>query len=250
VTHQPRVELVARLARDLERFTAPRIQLLIMMIVAGGAAFLASALLLWSPAQTFELMAPRYAAAALCGYLAFILLIRVWIALHRPPGDGPGLDALDVLDAIGPNSSVPSVEPPALFGGGRSGGGGYSTRWSASGSGDSGPSFGLGLDLEDGIWLIVAAACAAAGVVAIGYVVYMAPILLAEVALDAAIISVLYRRLRRDEQGHWLFTVVRHTWIPALVLVLFAFAAGYALQQVAPDARSIGAVLQSFSAAR
>ena len=105
------------------------------------------------------------------------------------------------------------------------------------------------LDLDDGLWLARRAACAVAGLVAIGYVIYMAPVLLAEVALDAAIISVLYRRLRRDEQGHWLTTVFRHTWVPAVVLVVFAFVAGFALQQAAPDARSIGAVLQSFSAA-
>jgi hypothetical protein len=75
----------------------------------------------------------------------------------------------------------------------------------------------------------------------------MAPVLLAEVALDAAIISVLYRRLRHDEQGYWLTTVISNTWIPALVLVVFAFGAGFALQQVARDARSIGAVVQSLS---
>ena len=77
------------------------------MIVAGGAGFLASVLLLWSPAQMFELMAPRYGVAAFCGYLAFIVLIRVWIALQRS-GDGfdlelVDLDPLDLLDAVGPD---------------------------------------------------------------------------------------------------------------------------------------------------
>jgi hypothetical protein len=75
----------------------------------------------------------------------------------------------------------------------------------------------------------------------------MAPVLLAEVALDAAIISVLYRRLRRDEQGYWLTTVLRRTWVPAAVLVVFAFLTGFALQQAAPQARSIGGVIQSIA---
>jgi hypothetical protein len=65
------------------------------------------------------------------------------------------------------------------------------------------------------------------------------------VALDAAIISVLCRRLRRDEQGYWLTTVLRRTWMPAAILVVFAFLTGFALQQAAPQARSIGAVVQA-----
>jgi hypothetical protein len=146
--------LVARMAQDLGRDGAPRLQLLTIMLLAGGVAFLASVLLLWSPADVFEQMA---------------------------------------------------------------------------------------------VWLIMAGACAAAGVIAIGYVIYLAPILLAEVALDAAIVSVLYRRLRRDEQGYWLTTVLKRTWVPALVLVVFTFLTGFALQMAAPDARSIGGVIRSVS---
>ena len=241
--------MAARLARHLENFSAPRLQLLLIMIAAAGVAFLASVALLWSPAEIFELMAPRYAVAALCGYLGFILLIRVWIALHRPATDGVDLDVGDVLDAIVPCSSVPSFDDsPSVFSGGRSGAGASHPRLDMETSdGRSSGSWSSGFDLDDGVWLLVAAAAAVAGLAAIGYVIYMAPMLLAEVALDAAIISVLYRRLRRDEQGYWLTTVLRHTWAPAVVLVVFAFVAGFALQQAAPDARSIGAVVQSFA---
>jgi hypothetical protein len=243
--------LAARLARDLEHFSAPRLQLLLMLMAAAGAAFLVSVALLWSPAQLFELMAPRYAIAALSGYLAFILLIRVWIALHRPATDGVDLDLVDALDTVVPRSSGTSFDhSPPLFSGGRSGGAGSSRQWAGSSrsGGDAGRSWSFGVDLDDGIWLVVAAAAALAGLAAIGYVIYLAPVLLAEVALDAAIISVLYRRLRRDERAHWLTTVLRHTWAPALVVVVFAFVVGFALQQAAPDARSIGSVIQSFSA--
>jgi hypothetical protein len=248
-----RAELAARLAQHLEHFSTPRLQLLLIMIAAAGAAFLVSVALLWSPAELFELMAPRYAVAALCGYLAFILLIRVWIALHRPgPGD-VDLDLLDVLELTGPRPWASSVNDSIpLFSGGRSGGAGSSRQWLGTGNsgGDSSERWSFGFDLDDGIWLLVAAASAVAGLAAIGYVIYMAPVLLAEVALDAAIISVLYRRLRRDEQAYWLTTVLRHTWAPAVVLVVFAFAVGFALQQAAPEARSIGAVVQSLSATR
>jgi hypothetical protein len=247
-----RHELIARVAHDLGRAAAPRLQLLTILLLAGGAAFLASVLLLWSPVEAFEQMALRYGAAALCGYLAFIALIRVWISLHRPAvRDSSGAD-LDVLDVVNPVDLVSGTrtveEPSSVFAGGRGGGGGASGQWSAIGSqraSGSGGSWGADLDFDGAFWLIIAAACAVAGLIAIGYVIYMAPVLLAEVALDAAIISVLYRRLRRHEQSYWLTTVLRRTWAPALIVVGFAFLTGFALQQAAPQARSIGGVLQS-----
>ena len=116
-----------------------------------------------------------------------------------------------------------------------------------SGGASSG-SWGIDFDLDaEGVfWVIVAVVSIFSGFVAVGYVVYMAPVLLAEVALDAAVVSALYRRLRRDQAGHWLTTVLHRTWVPALVLIVCAAAAGFALQQIAPEAQSIGAVLRSF----
>jgi hypothetical protein len=252
--------LIQRLAGELSRDRAPQLQLFLIMVGAGGAAFLASVVLLWSPADVFEQMAPRYAVAAVCGYAAFLALIRAWIALHRPPrehvfGDGPGLDVnpLDVLDVV--TDLTPSGgSAPRIFGGGRTGGAGASHEWSsaaAHASGRAGRGWNLDIDLDDGgVWIVVAGACAAFGFAAVAYVIYTAPALLAEVALDAAIISALYRRLRSDQRGYWLSTVLRRTWAPALLLLLFAFAAGFALQQAAPQARSIGAVIQSVSTTR
>lgn len=253
--------LIHRLAGELSRDRAPQLQLFLIMAGAGGVAFLASVLLLWSPAEVFEQMAPRYAVAALCGYAAFLALIRAWIALHRPPqehvsGDGPDFDLnpLDVLDAVTPDLPSSGGTAPRMFSGGRTGGAGASQEWSsapAHSSGHAGRGWNLDIDLDEGVvWIVVAGACAAFGFVAIAYVIYTAPVLLAEVALDAAIVSALYRRLRSDQRGHWLSTVLRRTWAPALILLVFAFAAGFALQQAAPEARSIGAVIQSVSTAR
>jgi hypothetical protein len=197
-------------------------------------------------------MALRYGVAALCGYLAFIGLIRVWISLHRPAANDSHDTDLNVLDLVDAgdllHSGSPVDEPPPMFAGGRGGGGGASAQWSAAGghrTSGSGGSWGIDLDFDGAVWLIIAGACAAAGLIAVGYVIYMAPVLLAEVALDAAIVSVLYRRLRRDEQGYWLTTVLKRTWAPALVLVAFTFLAGFALQMAAPEARSIGGVIRS-----
>jgi hypothetical protein len=243
--------LVARLAQQLAEDSAPRIHLCIIMMASGGAAFLSSVLMLWSGSEAFQSMTLRYPAAALCGYLAFIALIRLWISVHRP-SEGFDIDPTsDIADAV-VRASVPrstdvpdvpqsleleSTRPRAEASVGRA------VRDSVLDAGSA----GWDLDVGDFIWLVVAAACAIGGLLAIGYVIYIAPVLLAEVALDAAIISALYRRLRADEAGYWLTSVVTRTWVPALVLVVFAIGVGFALEMIAPDARSIGGVIRTIS---
>jgi hypothetical protein len=250
-SRESRTDLVTRLSQQLADGSTPRIHLLVIMAVAGGAAFLSSTMMLWSDRDAFQSMMLRYPAAALCGYVAFIGLIRFWISLHRSD-EGAFYDVTpDVVEAA-VRSSVPSVprlpdEPLSLEL--------ESTRPRTEPSTvrtvrdsvlDAG-SVGWDFDLGDFGWLVVAACAAVGGLIAIGYVVYIAPVLLAEVALDAAIISALYRKLRADETGYWLTTVLTRTWVPALVLVVFSLALGYALEQVAPDARSIGGVIRSFA---
>jgi hypothetical protein len=118
----------------------------------------------------------------------------------------------------------------------------------ARGSGGSGGSLFAGAFDDDAVWIVLALAIAAAGLVAVLYVVYAAPLLLAEVALDAAVMSGIYRRLRRDDAQHWTTGVFRHTWIPALVIVACAAGVGFCAQQIAPEARSIGGVIRAIAA--
>jgi hypothetical protein len=77
--------------------------------------------------------------------------------------------------------------------------------------------------------------------------VYAAPILLAEIAVDAAVVSVLYRRMRREDMSHWAVTAVRRTGLPVFALLVFAAIGGWALQVAAPDARSIGGVFRALA---
>lgn len=248
--YESRSLLVARLAQQLSHDAAPRLHLSIILVLAGGAAFLCSVLLLWSGTAWFDNMSIRYATAALFGYLAFLLLIRLWIRLHQPASnDDSGLNPLDIADGELLLPRPAGGGGGGVFGGGRSGGGGSSASWGSADTASAGTrlSGGGGWDLDldpgDAIWLVVLVGCVVGGGLAIVYVIYMAPVLLAEIALDAAILSALYRRLRRDEAGHWLGTVVARTWIPALVVVLFMAVAGFAMTKIAPEAKSIGGVI-------
>jgi hypothetical protein len=75
-------------------------------------------------------------------------------------------------------------------------------------------------------------------------------VLLAEVALDAALVTTAYRRLRRTDARNWIGSVLRRTWAPALVLIVMLAIVGSLLHRVVPEARSIGGVVRALSEER
>ncbi|BCS33109.1 hypothetical protein TBR22_A23350 [Luteitalea sp. TBR-22] len=251
----PRGEREA-LISDLEATTVsrrfPRLQLSLIVVGAGLGGFLTSVGLLHAGVDVMWL---RYAVAVASGYLAFLALLQVWIALHRWERAGDGADGVIHDGADGDTWS-------SSFAGGRSGGGGGGARWgdgdargvvapshARASTGGTGSDWfgGLSVDADDAAWLVVAGALVCAGAIAVGYVIWIAPALLAEVMLDAALVTTMYRRLRPHDVQHWSVGVMRRTWLPALVVALCLSGAGYALQRVAPDARSIGGVLAHLS---
>jgi hypothetical protein len=89
---------------------------------------------------------------------------------------------------------------------------------------------------------------AAGALVAILYVVYIAPALLAEILVDGILVTGLYRKLKGIEQRYWLRAAVRRTLLPALIAAALFSLTGYALQRAAPKAKSIGEVWKHFMA--
>ncbi|HEU4561766.1 MAG TPA: hypothetical protein VFS20_28335, partial [Longimicrobium sp.] len=119
----------------------------------------------------------------------------------------------------------------------------------AASSRGSGSGFKLGLpslDLDDDsgvlIALILLVVAAVALVMAAGYIVIIAPALLAELVVDGIVVAGLYRRVREIDDARWLRTAVRKTWIPALVVALLLGGVGYGVQRALPEARSVGDV--------
>lgn len=224
----PRHRLVDEMRARLIATGFPRVVILLILVVAGLTAFGFSALTLNAGLDD---MAVRYFVATLAGYAVFLLLIRVWIALRRREAD-----VTDLPDI----TSLPS--DVASFGGGQSGGAGATGSWDApSNHGD------LDLDVPDAgeAWpVVLAAVVLLGGVLAVLYVVYLAPVLLAEVALDAALVTGIYRQLRKKDAGHWLGAAVRHTWLPATIAAVCIAFAGLVLQWAQPTARSIGDVFR------
>ena len=235
-TNMERSKLVERLRGNLEGYGWPRVQLFLIVSLAGLAAFIVSYALL---AAGLTAMAVRYGAAATAGYLAFLALIAVWLAWKRhQPGD---FDPIDLIDVPGPRGGGSGIDS---FAGGRSGGGGASAAWGEP-SASSGSDSGSWIDADDLGWVLVAIAVVLAGLLAVFYVVWIAPALLAEVLVDAAIVSAVSHRVTQLERRDWTATVLRRTWLPALILIVTVTAAGYALQRAAPDARSIGPAVET-----
>lgn len=221
----------------------PRFQMTLILSLTGFVGFLTSFLLLHSGVSQMWL---RYPLAILSAYIAFLLLLRLWLALHRSRGN---YDLGVNFDLPIDGGSSGTVSPSADFsfgGGGDFGGGGAGGSWGDGVSSSSSPSSSGGgsfdLDLQE-LWLLVLAVAALfSGIVASLYVVYIAPVLLAEILVDGLLLRGLYNRVEHIERKHWLQTAIRKTLLPALLCVVFFGVAGGALQALAPEAKSIGEV--------
>jgi hypothetical protein len=103
---------------------------------------------------------------------------------------------------------------------------------------------GLDVDLDDALWLVVVAAVVVLVLSVAAYVVYTAPVLFAELLLDAGLAAGLVGRLSAGEPRAWLRTAVRATIVPAAIATMLLGLAGFALARVAPGAASIGRVIE------
>lgn len=245
--------------------TFPRLHMVLILALAAVGAFLTSAFLV---AMGVEVMAARYALAVVGGYLSFLAFVRMWIAYQtrnwsfrrdesknnqrtnqQSTQRSNDLDIdLPDLSALGDLGSA--TESAFAGGGGGFGGGG------ASGSfGDADTSEGAsdvldGLSSGDGegLAIVVALIALLGGMLALGFVVYSSPIMLAEVLLDVAVVGALYRKNGRHERSHWAAGVLRRTYKPTLVLAAFAALFGFATQSLAPEQHTLGAVLEAYNA--
>ncbi|HEY5970551.1 MAG TPA: hypothetical protein VIT22_01030 [Pseudoxanthomonas sp.] len=234
---------VAKMRARLLREGFPRIQMFILVSLTGLAGFGASALML---AGGVNAMALRYTLAMGVAYIAFLSLLWIWLRTSAsdffdiPAPDGGGGDV----------SFSAASEGPADFagGGGTFDGGGASANFD--------------LDMDDlGVEAVAEAPLQAIGaadeaaiplaviLLALGialsslFVIWSAPILFAEILVDALLSAGLYRRLRVLDPQHWMVSAVKRTIIPFILTTLVVSGAGWGMQAYAPEAKSLGEVL-------
>ena len=214
---------------------AARATVICILSLAGACGFLISFIALQSG---LEAMWVRYALAGVAAYLTFLILVRIWIGLRRSTRNRRGFDALDTIDLPIAKSGSRGADDFSIGGGGRSGGAGASDSWLPAG-GRSFTDAPEAFDLSDGWPVGLAIAVLFGGALAVGYVVWIAPVMVAELAIDAAIMSSVYGRLRSSQRARHT-SLVRSTWLPATAVILTLIAAGWVMQTLVPGARSIG----------
>ena len=254
---------VGRVRRALERLHSLRLQMMLIVALTAATGFLTSVLLLSGGMHS---MALRYPLAVFAAYLAFLFFLWCWLRLRWE-------DLVEVPDVSGGLGSAGDRSLPWEGGGGQFGGGGASASWdgggdraiasleqhgltsdgaagfdSSDGFPDVSKAVSSSLDAEELAVVIIALIALAAAVVAAFWIVWIAPTLFAELTLDAALATGLYKRLSKIEGDHWLRTAIRRTvWLFVGVAVLFTVA-GAAMQAYAPQAKSIGQVIKQMKA--
>jgi hypothetical protein len=253
-----RKRAIERVRRLIASGGSPRLLVSFLLALTGAAGFLVSTALLH---LGVTMMTVRYPLAVLAAYSVFLLLLRLWLAFQRRKTRSGLHDWLpdQIGDTIPQFFDSAARVPPGVptFGGGADfGGGGAGGGWTGGSPVSSGvgggssimdsvpdvPDVGLDLDFGEGCFWIIIPIVAIAGVfVLMFYVVYVAPVFLAEILVDALLLAGLYKRLKSiDEPRHWLRAVVRRTLLPVMIATALFIAAGYLMQRIAPEAESIG----------
>ncbi|MDQ2747909.1 MAG: hypothetical protein M3T96_11690 [Acidobacteriota bacterium] len=234
-------EIKQRLLRD----SFPRLEISVILLFTALTGFLVS---FWLLHAGFSSMTLRYPVCIAVAYGVFLLLLRLWLALHNPHSK-PESNWIDL--PISHVDNVLSESGRAAFdfgGGGDFGGAGAGGSWDgvsptiAGGDSSILDGVGLGFDLEEIGMIILAVIAVLGGLLATFYIVWIAPLLLAEILVDGVLITGLYHRVKKIERRHWLQTAVKKTLLPAVLAALFFSIAGFAMHRISPKARSIGEV--------
>jgi hypothetical protein len=234
-----------RRARRIEfvrqRLWLPRLQVSLILLVTALAGFLTSFVLL---SQGVLRMWLRYPIAIIVAYCVFLGLLALWVWLQRRTGDvDQDLDQdLDFPDEL-PSRHEHNFDAGDDYGGDEGVGSWDANLSSSSDATSDGITSAAGIfDLEEGLLIVLALAAVLGGVIASFYVIYIAPVLLAEILVDGVLVVSLYKRVKRIQHTHWLRAAVQRTVLPALLVAAFFTVAGYLLQQAIPEAHTMGEV--------
>lgn len=237
-----------------------RFHMSLLLMATTSCGLIASKLLLMAGLTSVLL---RYPLAVVIAYLVFVGLTRLWVAyvlLDIPdPGRARGSSGvnLDVgsLDIPWSGSGSSGSSTAMEFGGGDSGGGGASDLWALADSGGSSapavssgggggggggfsfPSLDLSIDLDDGIWILLLLAVLVLVIFGAGaYLIYLAPEILPDIALNALLASCLTGAAKKAEAKGWLRSVFGATWIPLLLILLVTLGLAVAVHKTCPGA--------------
>jgi len=207
-----RSHAIVRLRRELEARAFPRFEMALIVGLTGAVGFLFSFMLMHLGLNS---MALRYPLALMFAYGFFLFALWLWLRARESDFsdllDPELIEARLPLDASSNTGSADAFDGLAQV---------------------AAESDELAVPL---IALFVTIGAALASL----YVVYLAPLLFAELIFDGVLAYTLFRHLRSVDQAHWLQTALRRTALPFLVTALVLCAGGALLGHSAPGARTL-----------
>src|ERR1044072_9117393 len=104
VKYTTRQQLIDRIRRELEHRGYPRLQMLLLVSLTGGAGFLASYVLLHAGVET---LSSRYGLSVAIAYVFFLMLLWLWLRTDSDDYESNGYQELvdslaDVADPARP----------------------------------------------------------------------------------------------------------------------------------------------------
>lgn len=204
----------------------PRFILGLLVITSGIAGYLASYLLLRCGIGE---MWQRYPIAVAGGYIAFLVQLRLWVEIERDRYDKKYIQAdVEPPKAPSPEPRRDHTPDSSWF------------EWLDA------PLDLFSLDegcLAGCFVTLVAGAVIGAGGLMFSFIM-AGPELLAEVFLDAVVVSLLYRHLKNAARQHWLGTAVKRSWRLVLAMAAALALLGACLSFFAPNSNSFGKALR------
>jgi hypothetical protein len=208
----------------------------------------------------------RYPLSVLGAYLVFTGLARLWVAYvlinavasrgHSffPGQSSASSSGIDVDAGFLPGGGS-SSEPGVSFGGGDSGGAGASGVWDASGpepsaipassgGGFHSPSIDLDFDFDDGFWILIVLGLLILVLAGVGgYLIWAAPQILPDLALNTLFASSITGAAKRAETRGWMVSVIRATCIPMLLILGLTIALAVTVHHHCPGAEKLSTAL-------
>jgi hypothetical protein len=241
--------------RFKERFFL-RFHMSLILIAAALTGLLTSKLLLLFHLENIII---RFPLAVVVSYLAFIVLIKIWLCYisSSKPSDSSGVSVDSLPDVANASFTQTADADPAGFGGGLGGshgGGGVtgsfdgpvqavqavSTDVSSSDTGTAGEIAGaagdVASDLDEGIIILIVLGILLAVIFGASlYILYAAPNILAEAAFNFLLASGLRRNFKAIDNPDWIGSVLRATYKPFLAVLIISIMAAIIIHEIYPE---------------
>jgi hypothetical protein len=207
-----RQEQIGRLKRLLIKYSQPRFQMFLILLVTISIGAATSFVLLKSGLTGMWF---RYPVAAIVAYLAFLIMLRLWVQYKFSDLN------------FAPDADVAQPEPETWS---------KDSIWKLKFI----DFFDLAWGIDDFPVLFFIVAFLAILLIVVWWIIIAAPALIAEVIVDGLLVAGLWHRFRRYGETSSLGGAVRATMLPAIIVFVCLAIIGFFLQMIKPGADSIG----------